>query len=324
MSRVALAFAALLTAILWIAPAKADPEFWQHEWPNTDFGTASVESWVEILSGGPSRDGIPAIDNPSFITAQDETRLDGREPVITLEVAGQVRAYPIRYLTWHEIVNDEVAGVPVAVTFCPLCNSALVFDRRTAHGTLSFGVSGKLRNSDMVMYDRQTESWWQQATAEAIVGELTGTTLTQLPGWMESWDQFRARNPDGLVMAEPGFPRRYGQNPYRGYDSLSKPFLYSGENPPHGIPPLVRVVRVGKRAWPLTRVRDAGTVSEAGVTISWEAGQASALDTEQIARGKEVGTVRVRDGQGHDVPHDVLFAFAFHAFWPNGTWMLGN
>lgn len=318
--------AAMLASLLTLTgAAHADPSFWKHEWPKTDFDNTSVDNWVEILSGGPPRDGIPAIDAPKFRKAQSENRIKGREPVITVEIAGQTpRAYPIRYLTWHEIVNDTVGGVPVAVTFCPLCNSGMVFDRRTRHGTLSFGVSGKLRNSDMVMYDRETESWWQQAIGTAIVGDLTGTQLKQLPAWMESWDQFRARNPDGLVMAEPDFPRRYGQNPYRGYDSLTKPFLYSGENPPHGIPPLVRVVRVGNRAWPLTRVRDEGGVSEAGVTISWDEGQASALDTGTISKGKEVGTVRVRNAQGRDVPHDVMFAFAFHAFWPNGKWMIGG
>ncbi|MDF1668651.1 MAG: DUF3179 domain-containing protein [Roseovarius sp.] len=312
-----------LTIGLLAGPAAADPSFWKHEWSKTNFDKTTVKNWVEIMSGGPPKDGIPAIDAPVFIDALSETRIEGTEPVITLEINGaRARAYPIRYLTWHEIVNDTVGHVPVAVTFCPLCNSAMVFDRRTQQGRLSFGVSGKLRNSDMVMYDRETESWWQQATAVAIVGDLTGTQLKQLPSWMESWDQFVARNPDGLVMAQPDFARRYGQNPYQGYDSLNKPFLYSGENPPHGIPPLVRVVRVGNRAWPLTRIRDEGGVTEAGVTLSWEAGQASALDSASIAKGKDVGTVRVRDASGRDVAHDVLFAFAFHAFWPQGKWML--
>ena len=125
-------------------------------------------------------------------------------------------------------------------------------------------------------------------------------------------------------MAEPNFRRRYGANPYRGYDSSARPFLYRGENPPHDIHPLSRVVRVGARAWPLTRVREEKGVSEAGVRISWEAGQASALDAGTIAKGRDVGTVRVRDGAGQDLPHDVMFAFAFHAFWPDGTWMLGQ
>jgi len=317
-------FATLFAAFLAVAPlAHASPSAWSHEWPQTDFSRTSIDDWSEIMSGGPPKDGIPAIDDPQFLRAQDETALRGREPVITVEIEGaEPRAYPIRYLMWHEIVNDTVGGVPVAVTYCPLCNSGMTFDRRVGGRVLSFGVSGKLRHSDLVMYDRQTESWWQQAVGRGIVGEMTGVELRQLPTWMESWDQYRARNPGGLVMAEPAHNRSYGRNPYRGYDRSTRPFLYNGENPPHGIPPLERVVRVGDRAWPLTRIRDAGGVREAGLAISWEEGQASALDTGVISEGREVGTVRVRDGQGRDVAHDVMFAFAFHAFWPEGRWML--
>ncbi len=303
----------------------ASPEFWSFEWPNTDFENTSIDNWVEIMSGGPPKDGIPAIDNPSFVAVADKPNLEPREPVITLEIEGQVpRAYPIRYLTWHEIVNDEVGGIPVAVTFCPLCNSGITFDRRVAQGTLSFGVSGKLRNSDMIMYDRETESWWQQAIGEAIVGDLTGTELVSLPSWMESWEAFSTRNPDGLVMVQPAFNRNYGANPYVRYDSSNRPFLYSGEMPPHDIPALARVVRVGDQAWPLTRLAEEGELTEAGVTFSWTQGQASALDTASIGAGKEVGNVRVRDAAGNDLPHDVMFAFAFHAFWPEGEWMIGN
>jgi len=303
----------------------AGPEFWSFEWPDTDFEKTSVESWVEILSGGPPKDGIPALDDPSFVSVAAKTDLTPREPVITLEIEGEVpRAYPIRYLTWHEIVNDVVGDRPVAVTFCPLCNSGITFDRQTDAGVLSFGVSGKLRNSDMIMYDRETESWWQQAVGEAIVGDLTGTELGTLPSWMESWEIFAARNPDGLVMAEPDFPRNYGANPYVRYDTSHRPFLYSGEFPPHDIPALARVVRVGGQAWPMTRLADAGTLTESGVTFTWTAGQASALDTAEIGQGRDVGGVRVRDADGNDLGHDVMFAFAFHAFWPEGDWMLGN
>jgi len=305
--------------------AHAEPAFWKQEWPETDFARTSVQNWVEIISGGPPKDGIPALDTPKFTTAGSKQGLENREAVITVEIGAAVpRAYPIRYLMWHEIVNDTVAGVPVAVTYCPLCNSAMTFDRRTAKGTLTFGVSGKLRNSDMIMFDRETQSWWQQAIGEAIVGDMTGTTLVTLPTWMESWADFKARNPDGLVMAEPEYNRDYGRNPYRGYDSLSQPFLYSGERPPHGIEPLARVVRVGTRAWPLERLAIEGQLREADVTVSWKAGQASALDAGRVGAGRDIGSIRVRDANGRDVPHDVMFAFAFHAFWPNGTWMLGN
>jgi len=220
-----LAVAALLGPVL-SAPALASPKFWVHEWPKTDFETTTVDNWANILSGGPPKDGIPALTDPAFIPVAQETRLSPREPVLAVEIGGDTRAYPLRYLTWHEIVNDTLGGRPVAVTFCPLCNSGLTFDRRTEAGVLDFGVTGKLRNSDMVMYDRQTESWWQQATGEAIVGQLTGTRLTPLPSWMESWEVFAARNPDGVVMDEPDFARRYGTNPYQIYDSGFRPFLF--------------------------------------------------------------------------------------------------
>ena len=299
--------------------ALANPEFWRNEWPRTDFSRSSVD-FMDILSGGPPKDGIPALDEVTMIPVAGETRLDDREPVMVLELPGDTpRAWPIRYLTWHEIVNDMAGGVPVAVTFCPLCNAGMIFDRRLDGQVLSFGVSGK------IMYDRQSESWWQQALGQGIVGTMTGKELTQLPGWMESWGAFRARNPGGLVMDEPDWPRRYGRNPYVGYDSLSRPYLYNGELPPFGIDPLSRVVRVGARAWPLERVARAGRISEDGVTISWDEGQASALDTGEIANGRDVGNIRVRDAAtGRDLVHDVIFAFAFHAFHPNGKWMLGR
>ncbi len=317
--------AGALALVVASGSALANPDFWRQEWPNTDFEKTSVASWSEILSGGPPKDGIPALDDPGFIPVADEARIGDREPVIAVEIDGETpRAYPIRYLTWHEIVNDVIGDVPVAVTFCPLCNSGITFDRRVGGELLSFGVSGKLRNSDMVMYDRQTESWWQQAVGEGIVGTHTGTELTQLPTWMESWSEFKARNPDGLVMDEPGWRRPYGSNPYANYDSSARPFLYSGELPPHGIEPLARVVRVGEAAWPVGRLRSEPEITENGVTLSWNAGQASALDSRRIANGKDVGTIRVRDASGADVPHDVMFAFAFHAFFPDGEWMLAN
>jgi len=196
---------AALSAVLALCAGLAfaqqkTPAFWDAEWPDTDFSKSSV-SFVEILSGGPPKDGIPALDSAQFVPVSEDSAIPEMEPVVTVELEGELpRAYPIRYLTWHEIVNDRIGDVPVSVTFCPLCNSALVFDGRYEGRELTFGVSGKLRNSDMVMYDRQTESWWQQFDGEAIVGELLGAELTQVPGWMESLGEFRARNPEGLLM----------------------------------------------------------------------------------------------------------------------------
>jgi len=318
----ALSFATALLASATLA--HADPAQWRGEWPRTDF-SRSVVDFSEILSGGPPKDGIPAIWEPLLIEATRETRLQDREPVLTyVPPSGPARAYPIRYLMWHEIVNDVVDRVPIAVTYCPLCNSAMVFDARVEGTGHTFGVTGKLRHSDMIMYDRETESWWQQAIGHGVVGKMTGKTLRPLPAWMESWSEFRKAHPDGLVMDEPEWRRAYGSNPYVNYDTSSRPFLYQGENPPHGINPLARVVRVGNRAWTFDRLRQRGEIREAGVVLSWTAGQASALDTRDIASGRDVGTVRVRDAAGNDLPHDVPFAFAFHAFFPDGVWMLGD
>lgn len=312
-----------IALLVTVSVALAQSERFERAWPNTDFSRLAVDLG-EVISGGPPRDGIPAILNPAFIAASEETRLDDREPVMTyVPDNGPARAYPIRYLMWHEIVNDVVDGRPIAVTFCPLCNTGMVFDGQLDGQALTFGVSGLLRHSDMIMYDHQTESWWQQALGEGIAGEMTGRALTQLPAWMESWAAFRDAHPDGLVLDEPNWRRAYGTNPYRNYDT-TRPFLYSGEDPPHGIPPLERVVRVGDQAWPLTRLRAEGTITEAGLTLSWAEGQASALDAGDIGEGREVGNVRVRDAQGRDVAHDIPFAFAFHAFHPDGRWMLDN
>jgi hypothetical protein len=307
------------------AAAQGIPGSWISAWPETNFHQIEVDP-TEILAGGPARDGIPAITDPTMTAAGEEDGLDPREPVMVLALDGQpARAYPVRYLMWHEIVNDEAAGVPFAVTFCPLCNSGLIFDRRLYDQVLEFGVSGMLRHSDMIMYDRQTHSWWQQFQGRAIVGDLLGAELTPLPALLQSWEGFRNGNPDGLVMAEPmGHVRPYGANPYEGYDS-GRPFLYRGENPPHGIEPLARVVRVGSRAWPLTRLAEAGETTEAGVRLTWAEGQASALDTGRIGEGREVGDVRVVDAStGAPVIHEVVFAFAFQAFEPEGEWMLGE
>ena len=167
-------------ALFWTASAAANPSWWSREWPNTDFSRTSI-AWSEVLSGGPPKDGIPAIDDPKFKPASEIKHLGEREPVITVEIGVARKAYPLSILMWHEIVNDEVGGVPVAVTFCPLCNSSVVFDRRVKGRVLDFGTTGKLRNSDLVMYDRQTESWWQQFLGEAIVGEMLGTQLKMIP-----------------------------------------------------------------------------------------------------------------------------------------------
>ena len=309
----------LLLGACFASVCLADVQFWRLAWPNTDFSQTSVE-FDDILDGGPGKDGIPSVDMPEFHGVADETDLQDAEPVITVIINGEIRGYPLRYLIWHEIVNDVIGGMPVAVTYCPLCNSAVVFDRRLDGRVLELGVSGLLRNSDMIMYDRQTDSWWQQFTGEAIVGELLGARLRKIPSFMENWGRFRGRG--GVVMTRPGDARAYGANPYVSYDT-GKPFLYFGEDPPFGINPLERVIVVGNKAWTLARLRRAGQIRAGGLVLDWTAGTASALDSAQIAKGRDVGAVRVRDvATGADVVHDVVFAFVFHSFHPDGEWMV--
>jgi hypothetical protein len=297
----------VLTITFYAPAGAAEVQTWHIEWPATDFSKHTVE-FSEIRSGGPPKDGIPAIDAPRF-EQLDAGRAGGRaktigdnEPVISLVIAGDARAYPVRILIWHEIVNDTVGGIPVVVTYCPLCKSGLVFERALADRVLDFGTTGKLRNSDLVMYDRQTESWWQQFTGEAIVGTLSGRGLRLVPSRMELLLRFRQRFPSGkvLVPANPN-ARNYGTNPYIGYDAKGqRPFLYDGSMP-LGIDPMERVVAVESapgryEAWPLASLRRAGRIATGDLQLSWEPGQASALDARRIAEGRDVGTVVVRRG----------------------------
>jgi hypothetical protein len=234
-----------------------------------------------------------------------------------LVLNGDARAYPLQILMWHEIVNDVVGGVPVTVTYCPLCNSAIVFDRRVAGRILDFGVSGNLRKSDMVMYDRQTESWWQQFLGEGIVGQMTGARLKMLPARVEAFEKFAKRAPEGKVLVpSEDSGRAYGMNPYIGYDTAPRPFLYNGEMP-KGIAPLAYVLAVGDEAWSLDLIKRKKRIENGNLVITWSPGQNSALDTSDIAEGRDIGNVVVqrRTDKGLvDVAHDLTFAFVFHAF----------
>jgi len=261
---------------------------------------------------------LTIVQGQTGIAAGTITDIGPQEPVITVREGGAVKAYPVRILMWHEIVNDTVGGVPVAVTFCPLCNSSIVFDRRVGERILSFGTTGKLRNSDLVMYDRQTESWWQQFTGEAIIGEMVGQRLTALASRVESFERYLAVAGEHALVMVPsgGFSRSYGGNPYSMYDSSDRPFLFRGELPSE-VAPLSRVVVVGEEAWSIDLLREIKRVEKGDLVITWEAGQNSALDKSLIKLGRDIGNVvvqRMTDEGLRDAPHDISFAFAFHAF----------
>ena len=276
----------------------------------TDFSIASVDLG-EFQGGGPPKDGIPSIDEPRFESiANAQAWLAPTSPVISLEVGGSARAYPMAILIWHEVVNDTLGGVPVVVTFCPLCNTALVFER-TLDGTVhDFGTTGNLRFSDLVMYDRQTESWWQQATGGAIVGTLTGKKLTFLAAQIVSLADFAAAYPEGDVLSrDTGNERAYGRNPYPGYDNANeRPFLFAGEIDGR-LAPKERVVTIDRGgitiAIPLAALEAAGVIEIATapepVVAFWAPGTASALDAAAIDAGRDAGAtgvfVPIADGQ---------------------------
>ena len=216
-------------------------------WPNTDFCSYVYKSSNGFASGGVGRDGIPPIYPVGYVYPEDIPRLGGdtpiysiayetvesanewlvnEHPVVALEIDGDARAYPLGLMTRHEIANTVVGDVPVAVTFCPLCNTGVVFDRRVNGEELHFGVSGFLRFSDMVMWDHESESWWQQSTGEGLVGANAGEQLTFITSSMTSYAQFKEQYPDGQVLSAEGRPA--DRNPYVGYDSDDSPFLYQG------------------------------------------------------------------------------------------------
>lgn len=274
-----------------------DPRILQLSSWTTDFDIHSVPLGV-FLSGGPPKDGIRSIDSPKFISIGEAAgEVVDREPVIVVEVNGDVRAYPLGILTRHEIVNDVIGGVSVIVTFCPLCNSAIVFERELNGRVHDFGVSGVLRNSDLVMYDRQTETWWQQFTGEAIVGELTGTLLDVVASSVVSWADFKATHPEGQVLSrDTGFPFDYGFNPYVSYDSNENPFLFRGE-PDDRLSPIERVVAVELNdepvAYPFSLLDELSVVHDIvggeSIVVFHSSGTASALDANEVSQGRDIG-----------------------------------
>jgi Protein of unknown function (DUF3179) len=307
-------------------------EFRAEGW-TTDFTRREVPL-SEFLSGGPPKDGIPPIDSPRFLRVDAVDFVRPEEPVIELIVKGEARAYPIQILIWHEIVNDTIAGVPVAVTFCPLCNTALVFERRVDGDVLDFGTTGKLRQSDLVMYDRQTESWWQQFGGDGLVGRYAGVDLERIPARIVAWGEFRRAHPEGLVLDRPrAHPvsrgsellRPYGENPYEGYDDVnSSPLFPVANDDDRRLPPKERVVFIERAGdavvvpyTVLERRRTVRvTVGGERLVVSFRSGPVSALDSRTIGEGRKVGAAEVmRDGRL--VEFDEPFWFVVAAFRPD-------
>lgn len=223
---------------------------------------------------------------------------------MTLTINGDARAYPAQVMIWHEIVNDTIGGEPVTVTFCPLCNTAIAYHRRLGDRIFDFGTSGKLYNSALVMYDRQTESLWTHYTGQAIAGELTGTQLELIPMATVAFETFQAEHPDGLVLSRPaGFGRSYGSNPYVNYDAPDGiPFLFAGE-PDDRLPPQTRVLVIRHAGDAIAVVHE--TLQSEGVMTADVGGTevvafhlpgtATPIQNSQVAFGRDVGATAVYD-----------------------------
>jgi hypothetical protein len=294
---------------------------------------------IQFEPGGPGREGIPAIDRPRLTTVRAASRwLRTREPVIEVVAGGEARAYPLQILVWHEIVNDTLGGLPIVVTYCPLCNSALAFERRIGSRTLSFGTTGNLRHYNLVMYDRQTESWWQQLDGTAVVGELAGEGMRPLAAPLRAWREFARDHPRATVLSrDTGHRRPYGLNPYVGLDEPPLSPTECGTlavlgsaprcpvNRDRRLPARERVVLIERRgdsvAVPFgalrrlreARVRAGGELLE----VRWSPGQRSPFSGPDGALGKEVGSAEVRSVRtGARVPASTPYWFAVAASDP--------
>lgn len=273
-------------------------EVWTTDWSRQ---TVDLSTLAAGLQYNDPRDGIPPIDTPRFESLDAAgSWLGETEPGAAVVIDGEARFYPLAIMTRHEIVNDRFGDQPVAVTYCPLCNSAVAFDRRVDGEVLRFGVSGLLRNSDLVMWDDKSTSLWQQLTGEGIIGQYAGTELTPVSSRILSFGQFREAYPDGWSLASnQGFGSTYGSNPYVGYSSRSEPIgaFFSG-TPDERLPALERVVGVrtesANKAFPFSSLSELGVVNDqigdVDVAIFWAEGTTDALDGGSIASSRDIGT----------------------------------
>lgn len=263
----------------------------------------------EIISGGPPRDGIPSIDSPKFVRATEAGHLKDDDIVIGVTRDGVARAYPLRILVWHEVVNDAIAGNPIAVTYCPLCGTSMVFDAVVAGRPRTFGVSGLLYNSDVLLYDRENESLWSQIAMRAVSGPDVGSKLTLLPSQHMTWAAWRDRHPDGQVLStDTGHRRDYRRDAYASYfssDNTMFPVPVTRHDLPNKEWVLGVLVNGDAAAYPVSRLPDGEAVSDSvggeRIDILWNA----------AARHPEV-----TDSSGKTIPSVMAFWFAWQAFHP--------
>lgn len=294
--------AALLAASAMIPTLAADSNGFQ-----LDNALVPVD---EIHAGGPVRDGIPSIDRPQFVSARDADFLRGHDGVLGIVRGGVARAYPIRIMNWHEIVNDEIAGERIAITYCPLCGTGVAFVSESGGRPLGFGVSGLLYNSDMLLYDRETESLWSQIKKQAVAGPLARRKLTALPLTHTTWSAWLREHPDTQVLStDTGYRRNYARQPYGGYET-EQGLYFPVANKSRRYHPKERVLGVelgGEyKAYPFAELsKTSGEVQD------------RIADQPVIVRFDRLNeSARVFDAEGKQLPAMTGFWFAWYAFHP--------
>lgn len=296
--------ALVLAGILVAAGVAAATHF--HGFDVTD----SLVPAAELRPGGPPRDGIPALTDPAFVTADRATFLDPTDRVLGVRVNGVAKAYPLAIMNWHEIANDQFAGTPVTVTYCPLCFTGVAFSAAIDGRRQMFGVSGLLYNSDVVLYDRETESLWSQLLGKAISGPRRGTGLQSIPLSNTTWADWRARHPDTLVLSrDTGHRRDYSVDPYGDYarsPQLMFPVRFRAQGL-HPKQPVLGIEVEGRAiAYPLSELAQAGTVIEDRI---------GSLDV-RVRYDAEHQTAEINTADGTTLPGVMSYWFAWYAFHP--------
>jgi hypothetical protein len=310
MVRTDLAGLVVMTAAFLVATQAAHPA---DRFAYNGFDVSNALIPVQAIErGGPPKDGIPAIDRPKFVSAS-AARLAPTDRVLGLQLQGVEKAYPVRILNWHEVVNDQFGAHPVAITYCPLCGTGVAFDARLGDRVLNFGVSGLLYNSDVLLYDRGTDSLWSQLKQLAVAGPLKGSSLTALPLEHTTWKDWFARHPDTLVLStETGHVRDYGRDPYEGYDKVAR-LMFSVSHRDERIPVKEWVLGVSigtaRKAYPFTALERA--TGGAGELKDMVGGQPIVVRYDRQHR-----TARAFDGQQRPLPAVTAFWFAWVAFNP--------
>ncbi|MGK0291372.1 MAG: hypothetical protein ACI86H_002840 [bacterium] len=265
----------------------------------------------QILHGGPPRDGIPSIDRPKFIPKSKATYLKNNDRILGIYHNGVARAYPIRILNWHEIVNDQIQGRPLVVSYCPLCGSGVAFKSKVKNQSLKFGVSGLLYNSDVLLYDRQTNSLWSQLLGKAVSGKLKGTNLTMIPLANTTWEDWKKQFPNTMVLStNTGFGRDYSRTPYQGYTTSRRVWfpLSNQSNKYHPKEQVIGLKINGKfRAYPFAEL------SKQGSSLIKEAFAGQQL---QIHWNGSHRTGKVLLKNGKEIPTVITYWFAWFAFHP--------